>query len=143
MEWTFVLKDKGTLNQGWWLKLSSLEEVVHYHETKFTDICANGYKSLMNSKEFGYGEMYANEVAILLGTMSENLKMPVSEVLERISGKNLWEMFTAIQEGKTIYVNRKGGWHAGIQDYSDWIRKDVLEFPMFTKDHICIKKFPY
>lgn len=33
MSYTFVLKDKGTLNQGWWLKLSNINEVYEYAMT--------------------------------------------------------------------------------------------------------------
>lgn len=29
-EWTFVLRDKGTHNQGWWLKISSVDELIAY-----------------------------------------------------------------------------------------------------------------
>lgn len=32
MKWTFVCKDKGTNNQGWWLKISNLDELVNYYE---------------------------------------------------------------------------------------------------------------
>ena len=30
MKYTFVLKDKGTINQGWWLKISSLSQLEDY-----------------------------------------------------------------------------------------------------------------
>ena len=30
MEWLFVIKDRGTRNAGYWLKISSVDELVEY-----------------------------------------------------------------------------------------------------------------
>ena len=31
-KFTFVLKDKGTHNEGWWLKVSNVDELADYYE---------------------------------------------------------------------------------------------------------------
>ena len=143
MDYLFVLKDKDTMNQGWWLKLSTLEDVGNYFETKFTDMMTQGYHSLMQSKEFGHGVMHANEIATLCGLMSENLGIPATQVSQMISSNLLSAMIDAILQNKVIYVNKKGGWHAAEEEKDlEWVRKKELIFPVFKRNQISIKKFP-
>lgn len=141
MSYTFVLKDKGTINQGWWLKLSNINEVAEYFETKFTDIMKDGFHSLYTSKEFGHGMEHANNVAWLLGLMSQNLGIPATDVTKRISEITLSNMLDAILDHKLVFVNRSGGYYIG-GEYSDWLHKSTCEFPKFEKKQISVTKFP-
>ena len=141
MSYTFVLKDKGTLNQGWWLKLSNINEVADYFETKFTDMMEDGFHSLHTSKEFGHGMEHANAVAWVLGLMSQNLGIPATEVATRISTITLSNMIDAVFENKSVFVNRCGGYHIG-GEYSDWMHKPTCKFPEFDKKQIHVTQFP-
>ena len=46
MKYRFVLRDKGTSLQGWWLKISTLEELLNYRE-KTESLMITGFKRLV------------------------------------------------------------------------------------------------
>lgn len=46
---TFVLKDKGTNNQGWWLKISSIKELQEYNEKTESPVIKE-FKDVLNRR---------------------------------------------------------------------------------------------
>lgn len=46
---TFVLKDKGTNNQGWWLKINSIEELQEYNEKTESPVIKE-FKDVLNRR---------------------------------------------------------------------------------------------
>ena len=49
---TFVLKDKGTSNQGWWLKISSVDELCDYYELTLPTRNGNVFENYAYGKEW-------------------------------------------------------------------------------------------
>lgn len=158
MSYTFVLKDKGTTNQGWWLKISNIEEYIEYKK-KAKSPLADGYNSAINCKEFGPSRealkvLYAagitsipmrphvNAAGYLIGMNAQNNQISLAESAVQLEINQDNQIVKLLDEGYNIYFNRNGGWHFGKDDYSDWYHNEKLVFPKFKKSQIKIEKFP-
>ena len=116
MEYTFVF-----IEGCWYLKISTLKELMDY--VKITN---NHWEkvlsNLVNSKEFVQGgERHAGPVESSNGLYGSN-------------------------NGNVIVVNKNGGYFMLDKDkqgvYSQWWKRDRIEFPEFKRKDIRIKKFP-
>ena len=87
-DFLFVLKDKGTNNQGWWLKISSADELCAYYEeivpTRYDKVFENylygkewnwAHPSFKNTEHSKYlGEAEITEAVVRWGS-ERNLKV--------------------------------------------------------------------
>ena len=147
-KYRFVLKDKGTINQGWWLKISTFEQLHDYYEKVESNLVAKTFKDYLTCREFGKPEEgpvkphLKLSSTMYLGLYSANRKIGPIEGLMQIQNKKLTHQIQFLSEGYNIYFNRGGGWHFGKNDYSDWYDCDEIIFPEFKKERIRIEKFP-
>lgn len=137
MEYTFVLKDKGTANQGWWLKISKLSELEEYIGNVGSKIVARG---LCNYLEYKSGREHLNELGAAIRMLALHNNTDVYKSAFDIQSSVIRSQVDALSNGEVIYINSAGGWHAG-GEYSDFVHKETLIFPDFTKDNIRVKKF--
>ena len=142
MKYKFVLKDKGTYNQGWWLKIDNADQLADYHEKVMFHKIAAGYESVLHSKEFGYGEKHVNPMGMYMGKFAENHRLSLLTSAVNVHSELLQTQMNHIRTGYNLYFNRNGGWNYGNDDYSDWCERNDLVFPDFTKSDIRIKQFP-
>ena len=138
MKYRFVYK-----NGGWWLKISSIEELVDYMEkTKLKNPIAQGFRSVLNSKEYGYGIDHVNNTGYLIGLRAENNHMSLIESAFSLALETDNAKIEELNKGNNLYFNRCGGWHYGKNDYTQWCDKDKLIFPNFKTNQIKIEQFP-
>lgn len=144
MKYRFVYK-----NGGWWLKISTIEELRNYIEqTKTTQPIIKGLVSALNCREFGTpvaGEPikpHVNEEGCLIGLRSENHNMSLFESAMSLALETDDAQIEALNNGESLYFNRRGGWHSEKSNYSQWYDSDKLVFPDFRKNQIKIEKFP-
>ena len=142
MQYMFVLKDKGLPTQGWWLKISTLEELKEYDDNVESSRIARGFDSFLHSKEFGIGDKHCSKLGWLIALESENTKTSPMMAACTIANRSLALKTKYICEGYDIYINRVGGWNYGKHEYTDWCRRDKLIFPDFKKNDIKIEQFP-
>ena len=99
MKYRFVLRDKGTPLQGWWLKISTLEELLNYHERTESQVVTGfnrlvGIQKNVDAETAGaemYIENYRNE--ILKNKDSEYLFISNSQ--KQISRQALFKIIKA------------------------------------------------
>ena len=142
MSYTFVLRDKGTKGQGWWLKISDIDQLKEYHESVFKHIMEDGLNSYNNSVEFRNGNRHANTLGVIIGQQNKWFGFTPVQTINNISKDTLQAQIQALKDGCDIYINRRGGWCFGHHDYADWCHRDTIEFPRFKKDQIRVERFP-
>lgn len=157
MSFTFVLKDKGTTNQGWWLKVSNTEELKEYNENAKSPII-KAFKSATNCREFESAETWemlhklgiksvplkphVTYEGFALGTYAQNNGISLMEAAVKLDIEKITQQVEALEQGFNVYINKNGGWHSGKNDYDDWYRSETLAFPNFKKNQIKVEKFP-
>lgn len=140
-EFTFIF-----MNDGWWLKVSTVEELKQYlleTESNWEGILDN----LLNSKEFiRYGNEHDGEIATSIGFFGLNGIDATILFRERIISDQLNE----IKNGNTIVINSVGGYfilndkglNGDTKKYSQWCKRKELKFPDFSKENLKIERFP-
>lgn len=156
MEWLFVLKDKGTKNAGWWLKISSPEELLEYLKATNNKRYGDALENYRFGKEYGartlqHGPhinaepltqaitMHATNMNAKYGT-----KMNIIEAIMSFSNMVAARQLDEIINTGAIYINRVGGYHSfyDISEENGFTRRKKLIWPTFKKDEIRIKSFP-
>lgn len=140
MDYTFVLKDKGTDNQGWWLKISNVNQFIDYLEQT---------TSTRNGKMFEDYWSHRGDVTHCRTDTYCVAKHSERNNLSFLQGLNSFSQMVALQQLKTIeetgciYINRVGGYHGSYEGEPkyDFCRRKELVFPDFKKDQIRIKRF--
>lgn len=151
MSYEFVLKDKGTINQGWWLKISTHKELIEYINTVDSNRMIKGWENATNCREFnsindikegGPLKPHATPLGYYIGLYSSNREISSIQAVVEIQDQKYKAMLIQILKGNNIYINRQGGWHFGKNDYSDWCHRDKIIFPDFRVNQIKVEKFP-
>ena len=138
MKYRFIYK-----NGGWWLKISTIEELLDYHNNVESSRMAKGFENYLHAKEFfETGDKHANSLGYLIGLRRENdpSKSPI-EITCNLQYEKYETQLEYLSKGYNIYINNCGGWHFGKNDFTQWVDRDKLVFPTFTKNQIKIEKF--
>lgn len=141
MSYTFVLRDKGTLNQGWWLKISTLEELTDYHKSTWR--YAYGFERILYDDEVRYDkeDTPSNRLGMLMHLRAEHNNQSKIDSAVNLQTQVQCKQAEFILKGYNVYINRYGGWCFGEKDYSDWVRREKMIFPDFKRGDIEIKQF--
>lgn len=143
----FILTGEGD-HAGWWLKITSVDELFEYIETH-SDRYGKAFMNITMDKDYGaptvthgkYPQYDALSQAIYFNA-SNNKKSIIESTLE-ISGKVSSAQVDALCENGYIYINSVGGWcDKLISTPRSFIYKEGFTFPHFTKSDIHISKFP-
>lgn len=155
-DFLFVLKDKGTANQGWWLKLQNTDDLCHYYEVSAPTRNGNIFENYMYGKEWnGYHpgiinnshcpHMQEASITDAVVRYAADRSMNVLQALNGFTSMVALQQLEEIQSSGAIYVNPNGGYrgyYEGDKEYA-FVRRKELVFPDFKKNDIRIKKFPY
>lgn len=156
MGFTFALRDKGTNNQGWWLRITSVEELIEYYkqiapvrngkafENYFYGKEWNGYHpGFENDRHAPHHETAAYTDAVVRYAAKNDLNIfnALTEFTQMVALQQLEEL----KEHGTIYINRVGGYTWKTEKSIEYalVRRDELVFPEFKKNEIRVKRFPY
>ena len=138
MKYRFVLRDKGTPLQGWWLKISTLEELLNYHERTESQM-VTGFKRLVGIQKSAGAETAGVEMYI--ESYAANRGLSLVEASSEIDAGILGDQMGLLLKGYNVYINQRGGWFFGARDYSDWYDSENLVFPDFTEKQIRIEQW--
>ena len=156
-KFTFVLKDKGTSNQGWWLKISNIDQLAEYYETIVSSRNAKVFENYIYSKDWNWAHpLHPNKD----GSHAPHLKeTPITEaIVQYASNKNISilegilgfqamvidRQIREILETGAIYINSHGGYHSyyhGDKEYA-FVHRNAIIFPEYTRNEIKISQFP-
>ena len=155
MEWLFVLKDKGTSNAGYWLKISSVDELVEYMKTTNPTRYGKAFENYVYGKDYDgitnshRPHLDAEPLTQAIIMNAQNMKekydvaMNIFQAIESFSSMVAMNMLNSLQECGAIYINRVGGYHGYYKSSEEngFVRRKELVFPDFKKDEIRIKQF--
>jgi hypothetical protein len=151
MKYKFVLKDKGTNNQGWWLQLSNVDELIAYLEEVAPTRYGNAFENYIYGKEFDETSKnhspHSREVELTsaIGQYARMRETTFIQALIMFRNEVALRQMHEIEEHGSIFINRAGGYHSA-SEYDkcyDVVYRDNLIFPQFHKNDIRVKKFPY
>ena len=137
MSYTFVYNKK----DGWWLKISSLRELMIYWET-FTDLFEKSLEKLPKTKEFGCGMEHADTIDTMIGFYARSHKITFEEAKTDLLCDIKKEQYKALNENGFIFINRKHGWNAVDRETEQFVHRRNLVFPDVKNGKIKIEKFP-
>ena len=139
MKFRFVLKDEGTRNQGWWLKVSTVEEYFNYKDALgFGDPLVQGFYDYVTQTA---NNNHLSDVAAFLEIYAKNRGISIIEASNQLAIERDYIKFDLLAKGYNLYFNRVGGWNYGKNEFTQWVDKDELVFPDFKKNEIKIKQF--
>lgn len=156
MEWTFVLKDKGTSNQGWWLKLGSIQELEEYIKITNPTVYGNVFENYIYSKDYNdfkprknptYSHSpHPDETSLTYAVCSHAARQHTNIIngIMSFAYESAMHKLQTIETYGCIFINENGGCHAdydGEHQY-EFVRKSELVFPDFKKQDIRIRQFP-
>lgn len=150
-KFTFVLKDKGTPNQGWWLKIHNADELCAYYETFAPTRMGKVFENFVYGKEWNtqsnthaphLKEAQLTDAIVRYGSIHNY------NIIQAIKGFQLMvveRQLDSIKEYGAIYVNRVGGYHSFYSKEEECaiVRRNEIVFPNYNKKDIKISKFPY
>lgn len=153
-DFLFVLKDKGTKNQGWWLKISSADELCAYYEKIVPTRCGKVFENYLYGKEWNWAHLsfkntehskYLGEAEITEAVVRWGSERNLN-IIQSIKGFQMMvaeQQLDTIHECGAIYINPVGGYHgySGDKEYAFVRRKDII-FPDFKRHQIRVKSFP-
>lgn len=149
-EWLFVLLNKGQNSAAWWLKLTTIQEVLDYLEatnSRWAHVFDNWMNdSMYQSDVTGHGK-HIQQAALtqLVDQHARNNHQTIMEAITDVAGKLAESMLNALYVRSVIYVNPNGGWNTGGPDMTEsgsFCRKKRLVWPDFNESQIRISKFP-
>ena len=148
-QWLFVLCNKGTGLAGWWLKLTSYEELNNYltlTNSRYGRAFENYLKdSFYQPSVVGHGP-YIQEGGLTYAAYLKGVNRHQSFVgaITDLAGEVGASMLTAIQNRGAVYVNKCGGWNwdPGTHEDGDFVRREKLVWPDFEVSDIRISQFP-
>lgn len=137
MSYTFVYNKK----DGWWLKISSLRELMIYWET-YTDLFEKSLEKLPKTKEFGCGMEHADTIDTMIGFYARSHKITFEEAKTDLLCDIKKEQYKALNENGFIFINHKHGWNSIDRKTEQFVHRRNLVFPDVKNGKIKIEKFP-
>ena len=138
MSYTFIC----TENNEWWLKISTVEQLLEYWNNIFNPKIKEALDGIRKTKEFGRGLNHCDAIQAAIGFMARGEKLSYEEAYEKILFDTRIAQYKAIDNGDTVYINKKLGWNTDFKVVEQFVHKQKFEFPVMKKDKIKIEKFP-
>lgn len=143
-KFTFVLKDKGTHNQGWWLRIQSMEELLDYLELTYPTQSSKIIQNYLNDKS-GLDVPHPESESLTQAVVLYGQKNPGFTIYQAIAGFNsirVTHLVKNLEEYGTVYINCVGG---STFKYNDIeyavVRRSSLVWPDYRKEDIRVKQF--
>ena len=138
MSHTFVC----TKEKEWYLKLSSVEELLDYWNNVFNPKMEEALRTLPDTKEFGKGMRHCDTLQLFIGQTARRELVSYEEAYQIIASDMKIGQYQAILNGDTVFVNRKMGWNSSPKEAEQFVHKQTFDFPVMKKDRLKIKQFP-
>lgn len=147
MKYKFVyIKSKYSDMGGWWLEITSIEQLLDYHshtDTRWGKVIENW----LNAKEStaGIGTQHMDLLTYAVSLSAESKNKSIIDATLNFRCKIIENQMNWILKEGVIYINCVGGYcfkddkHSVITQY---LYRDKLLFPNFQKSDIRITKFP-
>ncbi len=97
---------------------------------------------LYDLKRLRKGEHPASDIAVLCKTVADMKHTDVWAEFERLKRIQYKQMSDMVREGKTLYVNPAGGYTVFVDNIMNRYESRQLQWPVFQKEDIRIKKWP-
>lgn len=138
MNYTFIC----TKDKEWWLKINTVEQLLVYWNEVFNPKLKDALESIKDTKEFGRGMKHCDVIQAAIGFKARGEELTYEESYEKILFDTRLAQYKAIDNGDTVYINKKLGWNIDFKETDQFVHKQKFEFPVMAKDKLKIEKFP-
>ena len=137
-EYVFVF-----FNDGWWLKINSIDDLMNYHE-KNDNRWARIFKNIINSKEYGSGDVHITKDALAVALYGQRRQMSTLDAVMNFKVTVITNQLNDLEECGEIYINCNGGYcmKTPNSSYEQFVRRKKLLFPDYNENDIRISQFP-
>ena len=149
-EWLFVLLNKDTPSAAWWLKITTLPDLLRYLEQTNTR-WAHVFDNYLHDSEFqagavGHGK-HIKEAGLtqMVYYRAVHEQKSMLQTISDVAGELTENMADALYVHGRLYVNCNGGWNIGgkgLDESGSFCRRERLVWPGFTESDIKISRFP-
>lgn len=137
MSYTFIY----TAKDGWWLKITDIEQLFNYWNEVFNPAIQKEIEGIKDTKTFGRGWNHATIIQHLIAIAAKDNMTSYEETGEDFLFDARKAQFKAFNEKGVIYINKNLGWNTGPYTAEQFVHKNDLVFPsIFGK--IKIEQFP-
>lgn len=138
-------------DNGWWLKISSPEELCHYMQKteKMYGDCLSEYMNYAVKKKDAITEEERLDIerkvsnrlrAIIM--FGEQRNLTIIDAIIQFRMYLFSQMCEAIRESGYIVINKAGGYHRGPIKHSQFVHRKTFTWPDFQENDIRISQFP-
>lgn len=138
------MKDKGTHNQGWWLRIQSMEELLDYLELTYPTQSSRIIQNYLNDKS-GLDIPHPESESLTQAVVLYGQQNPGFTIYQAIAGFNatrVTHLVKNLEEYGTVYINCVGG---STFKYNDIeyavVRRNNLVWPYYKEEDVRVKKF--
>lgn len=151
MQWLFELFDKNTKNQGWWLKITNIQQLMLLSNSEnglLQTQYKHAFENYLKDKEFNPFSVehgpHIKEAGLTyyLALVSQNKKTPFIPILEQTIKERIKNMTQILSEYGYVHINKNGGFCAHEKKADAFLYKKDMSFPEFTENNIHVKQFP-
>jgi hypothetical protein len=147
MEYKFVyIKSKTSDMGGWWLEVTTLEQLFDYHE-KTDRRWGRAVENWLNSKEAtagGYNE-HMKPLTLSIALNAESKGHSIIDATLAFRQRMIEQQMQFLAEDGVLYINCVGGYNTSTSGHSykaQYVRRKELVFPNYKQSDIHISKFP-
>ena len=145
MQYKFVyIKSKYSDVGGWWLEITSLEQLFDYHE-QMDSRWGKVVENWMNSKEAGNGMQHMDTLTMAVAIDGENKNCSIIDATLGFRQRIIEGQMKWLKQEGVIYINCRGGYCFKDDKNSvitQYVRRNKLLFPNYKEKDIRISKFP-
>ena len=133
----------GCRSGGWYLEISTPEQLLDYHQVTDTR-WGNVVLKYLNSKECGNGTEHLDTLSLAVVLSAENRKQSIIEGVLHFKQRVIIDQLDWLHKEGKIFINPKGGYCFPDKRTQtiQHVYRDKLLFPCFTENDIRIKRFP-
>ena len=139
--YTFLYEDD---NHGWWLKISTIEELGDYYmktNQRWGD-CLSEY--MHHAKEYNENGNYTIFSPLLQAIVmfGERRKMNIFDAINGFKLMAFSQQCEALRNSEYLVFNKVGGYHCGPVNHSQFVTRKTFTWPDFKEHDIRVTQFP-
>lgn len=138
MSYTFVC----TPHKEWYLKISTLEDLLAYWKTIFNPQIKEAYETMLETKEFGCGMNHSTALQTAIGLTARGEGISLKAAYEKLEHDNKINQYQAICNNNVVFINNKLGWTTEQREAEQFVHKVEMKFPVMKLEKIEVKQFP-
>jgi len=139
--YTFLYEDE---NQGWWLKISTIEELGNYYmktNQRWGDCLAEYMHHAKEYEEDG-NYMRFSQLLQAIVMLGERRRLNIFDAITQFKLMCFSQQCEILRQSEYLVFNQVGGYHRGPVNHSQFVTRKTFTWPDFKEHDIRVTQFP-